>query len=355
LALDTIQISAVAAPDPQHLFLVPVLRFETFMAESARVEDFDEGDFIARAAVDVAKMIAFFEAFPTQVKIIDIELMSELLASGDVNLVPQIPGLEHLEADIRAAVLPSALDRLLWMERRSDFGGEVARTFDTLEACTSGLPSLDSECSRAERQGGSIGRRYALLSQIQSDLLGLEGVERSGTELAELRKENISLQKRLEEATLSVEINDLMIMQLQEELELALSEQSSGGSDPRKEAAISTVELAPASPISQETTQLKPRHFINRWALALFMTPSIRAQIKLLKASDLFDPDWYCTVYTDVADSAIPPEYHFLRFGAKEHRDPSLKFSTQRYLWQHPEIDAAKENPLVHFLRRASA
>ena len=43
LPLDTVQISAVAASDPQHLFLVPVLRFGTFMAESARVEGFDEG------------------------------------------------------------------------------------------------------------------------------------------------------------------------------------------------------------------------------------------------------------------------------------------------------------------------
>lgn len=74
---------------------------------------------------------------------------------------------------------------------------------------------------------------------------GLEGVERPPTELIRLREENISLQQRLEEATLSLEINDLMIMQLQEELELVLSEHLLGGRDPRKEAAIETVELHP--------------------------------------------------------------------------------------------------------------
>lgn len=354
LALDTVQISAVAAPDPQHLFLVPVLRFETFMAESARVEDFDEGDFIARATVDVAKMIAFFEEFPTQVKIIDIELMSELLASGDVSPAPQIPGLEHLEADIRAAVFPSAIDRLLWMERRSDFGGEVARTFDTLEACTIGLPSLNSECSRAERQGGSLGRRHALLSQIQGDLVGTEVAEQLGTELVRLREENTRLQQRLEEATLSQEISDLMIMQLQEELELLLPEHLSGGEDPRKAATASSVEVDPVSAPSEKETPKRPRHAIKRWVSAMFITPSTRAQIKLLKASELFDPDWYCAIYTDVANSSMTPEHHFLRFGAREYRDPSPKFSTQRYLWQHSEIDVAEVNPLVHFLQSGS-
>lgn len=167
LAFDTAQISAIAAADPQHLFLVPVLRFEAFMAESAGVEGFDEMACSVRAVADAVKIIAFFEEFPTQVKVIDIELMSELLASGEVSLGLQMPWLEHLAADIRVVVLPSALDRLLWMERRSDFGGEVARTFDTLEACTSALTSLDADRSQAERQGGYLRRRHALLSQYR--------------------------------------------------------------------------------------------------------------------------------------------------------------------------------------------
>ena len=45
------------------------------------------------------------------------------------------------------------------------------------------------------------------------------------------------------------------------------------------------------------------------------------------------------------------PEYHYLKYGAKESRDPSPKFSTKGYLLEHPELDINELNPLLHFLQ----
>lgn len=380
LAFDAAQIAVRASSDLQDkAFLVPVVGFETFMAKAAGMPGFDEPNVVAQATRAAAAIIAFFEEFHTQVEIIDIELLAELVGSGDFSSASETPWFSQLKADARAVVLPSAMDRLLWMERRSDFGGEVARTFDSLQACTNALPSSNLEWSRSEQQGGSSGRRYILLRQIQGDLLRLEGLEQSGIELARLREEttrleqrleateqlgndlarlreeNTGLQQSLDEATLSQEISDLMITQLQEELELTLQQNLPGGEDPRYAAAASTVEVGPAVTPSGPRSPQRPRYPIKRWALAMFMAPSTRAQIRLLKASELFDPDWYCATYTDVANCNMAPEHHFLKFGAKEYRDPSPKFSTQRYSWQHPEIDVGKVNPLVHFLQSGSA
>ncbi len=70
----------------------------------------------------------------------------------------------------------------------------------------------------------------------------------------------------------------------------------------------------------------------------------------LLQNSSLFDAQWYLYNYPDVKASGISPELHFLKFGAKENRDPSKYFIVKRYLSDNPDVKKSNVNPLIHFL-----
>lgn len=74
------------------------------------------------------------------------------------------------------------------------------------------------------------------------------------------------------------------------------------------------------------------------------------ADVALLNASDLFDPEWYSKQNPDVVHAGIPATVHYVRHGAAEGRNPSPTFDSQFYLTAHPDVAASGMNPLVHYL-----
>ena len=70
-----------------------------------------------------------------------------------------------------------------------------------------------------------------------------------------------------------------------------------------------------------------------------------------IKASGLFDRDWYTTRNPDVALSGIQPLAHFIRVGMKIGRDPGPKFQTDYYLSQVPREELEGLAPFLHYLR----
>ena len=82
------------------------------------------------------------------------------------------------------------------------------------------------------------------------------------------------------------------------------------------------------------------------------VTPnSIRRDCKLIRASGLFDEDWYLRVNPDVASSRLSPIEHYILYGARERRNPSTRFDGNRYLEENRDVTEAGINPLVHYLR----
>lgn len=69
-----------------------------------------------------------------------------------------------------------------------------------------------------------------------------------------------------------------------------------------------------------------------------------------LSPCPLFEPNWYLSRYTDVAESGANPLRHFLKSGAKEHRSPSPWFDCAYYSKTNPDVARAQLNPLAHFL-----
>lgn len=78
-------------------------------------------------------------------------------------------------------------------------------------------------------------------------------------------------------------------------------------------------------------------------------------QTSILKKNPLFDSEYYLSHNKDVADAHISPIKHFLRYGAKEGRNPSDKFDVAYYLKAYPDVKASGVNPLYHYIRFGAA
>ncbi|MBT2321959.1 hypothetical protein J7E62_06280 [Variovorax paradoxus] len=80
----------------------------------------------------------------------------------------------------------------------------------------------------------------------------------------------------------------------------------------------------------------------------------VQYEIELLRASVLFDTDYYLQTYKDVARSGCDPIEHYLLHGSREGRNPSEAFSTEGYLRRYADVASAGLNPLVHFLQHGA-
>jgi len=71
----------------------------------------------------------------------------------------------------------------------------------------------------------------------------------------------------------------------------------------------------------------------------------------VVERSPLFDAEWYLVTYPDVKAAGVDPVVHYLRFGARELKNPSANFDTAAYLQQNPDVETKGFNPLYHFIR----
>lgn len=71
--------------------------------------------------------------------------------------------------------------------------------------------------------------------------------------------------------------------------------------------------------------------------------------LKIVKESKLFDYDWYCERYNRVKKSNISPYVDYLRYGYSGAVNPGPIFNSKEYLLMHPDVKAAKIDPLIHY------
>lgn len=71
---------------------------------------------------------------------------------------------------------------------------------------------------------------------------------------------------------------------------------------------------------------------------------------KIIQKSGLFDSKYYLFAYPDIREKDIDPIKHYIRFGAKEGRNPSKNFDTSFYLNTNEDVKQSGINPLVHYI-----
>lgn len=75
------------------------------------------------------------------------------------------------------------------------------------------------------------------------------------------------------------------------------------------------------------------------------------AALSAVQASGLFDAEWYLSQHPDVAAAKVDPLTHYMKRGWREGRRPGPAFDGQRYLALYPDIASANINPLLHYVR----
>ena len=76
---------------------------------------------------------------------------------------------------------------------------------------------------------------------------------------------------------------------------------------------------------------------------------SSQASTVITLADRLFDAGYYLRQNPDVAAAGADPYQHFMYYGWREGRDPSLLFSVSKYLAANPDVNRADFNPLLHY------
>ena len=74
------------------------------------------------------------------------------------------------------------------------------------------------------------------------------------------------------------------------------------------------------------------------------------AQIEAIRASGLFDADYYFATYTDIQPPPQDPIRHYCERGWREGRNPSAEFDTRGYLAAYADIKGAGTNPFWHYV-----
>lgn len=78
---------------------------------------------------------------------------------------------------------------------------------------------------------------------------------------------------------------------------------------------------------------------------------AVASEIAMVAQSGLFEAEWYCENYPDVAQSGGDPLRHFALHGAYELRDPGPAFSAFKYHQKYPDVTEAGAPALLHYLR----
>lgn len=77
----------------------------------------------------------------------------------------------------------------------------------------------------------------------------------------------------------------------------------------------------------------------------------LKANIRLLEDSALFNKEWYLQNYSDFQKTHETPEEHYLTLGYLEGKQPSEHFDGLSYLKAYPDVAEQGVNPLVHYLK----
>lgn len=84
--------------------------------------------------------------------------------------------------------------------------------------------------------------------------------------------------------------------------------------------------------------------------LAPLFSASAR-QAHVIRRSGLFDFSWYLENNADVARAGFDPVLHYVRYGAREGRDPAPWFPSRSYWRANPDVFEDGMNPFYHYIR----
>lgn len=81
----------------------------------------------------------------------------------------------------------------------------------------------------------------------------------------------------------------------------------------------------------------------------------IDAEVHAIRASGLFNEQYYLSMYQDLRPVPLDPIRHYCEYGWREGRNPSDEFDTEFYLRTHADIRESGLNPFWHYVFAGAA
>ncbi|MBQ6657399.1 MAG: hypothetical protein IJM64_08970, partial [Ottowia sp.] len=78
-------------------------------------------------------------------------------------------------------------------------------------------------------------------------------------------------------------------------------------------------------------------------------SPVTHEEIEAIRASGLFDADYYIATYPDIQPPPHDPIRHYCEHGWREGRNPSKEFDTRAYLEAYNDVRETGINPFLHY------
>ncbi len=190
----------------------------------------------------------------------------------------------------------------------------------------------------------------AELNQSRNDLLKLKTAEDKAVNMLEQAREEGSL--LLEQLHL-----------VQDELETRFFNQRQLGVQLDDSDAALAVANGEIAKLQSELNTIKSSRFyklvkpapLKRQSSSASSKRKLQRNIRKLKASPLFDEEWYLMTHSDVAQENMDPARHYIKFGVAEGRDPSPHFNTSWYLQVNADVAESGINPLIHYIEHGMA
>ena len=241
-----------------------------------------------------------------------------------------------------------ALEQVL-AHRDRDLANHARELADRSATATSLAESIVELNRGLDERREELTRLEAKLAALDGALAGREEqIARLRGELAEVHKMTTSLDQAVAERNAKIARLDTLL----EERERTIAS---------SQARVSALEISTSWQITAPLRAAKilllrfairspARHLLPTWRNLTERWRERRA-LRIIARSGLFDREWYLRNNPDVAAQRIDPIRHYLAHGAREGRDPSVSFSTRRYLKMNPGAAAAGINPLLRFRR----
>lgn len=254
------------------------------------------------------------------------------------------------EADAELQTLRNAAgDLSSYMSRLSEVSAELenARTADAEKT-----RELENLQQRLEEQLRNLDEARAQLEMLQSVIAA------RNTQIDTHKRDLITLQETLETerkafaqsenkiATLEKQVKALEDMITEKDRLLAVKEIASG---------VAAVVLDDGAKQPQAPSFPSPQERQSVQSDVVVRAPTMRSEERqrerrAIEESGLFDERWYRSQNPDVATSGLDALDHYLDIGGKEGRDPSPRFSTQRYYELNKDAPGSEHNPLLVYL-----
>lgn len=349
--------TGLEVPDESNRYLLLHCRPEIAVAR-ATTAGFAPGEALNQWLIAAHAMVSFFKQNRSQAVMVD---------------------LAHLQAE--PATMLRAISEHLQLDTIADTGAQALITpeLPTLELLLANqlvrqTPNIDVLLAQVEACSLLLdGRVYAAPQvDIAAVLAGLRKYDEISAETSRLRQEKdqltqkvAELERKLQETTSE---SDLILEQLhrvQEELERKLKFNSELERQLKKfrKGHEQAIELANTE-INRLSKKLNQLESSTSWKATLPIRAigktirlgnqqrrNLKRIVKLVRSSGLFDRKWYLETYPDVAKEGLDPIEHYLKFGAKEGRNPGPDFNTAWYLSNYPDVAKEGMNPLVHYIK----